>query len=116
MWHLYLFSSLPAGGCLWMAEKPFVMPNKEIRYLWDTGNPQPILNLSVKETIIGNNINAPILSFTINASKTNNKTWVDRVDEFSLNLNEKNAFSDDDGVCFFIIKRNENDFSENHIS
>ena len=38
--------------------------------------------------------------------------WADPVDEFSLNLNEKNAFSHDDGAYFFIIKRNEDDFSK----
>ena len=62
------------------------------------------------ETIKENTNNAPGSSLT-NAKETKIKTWADRVEEFSSNLNEKNAFSSDDGARFFIIKRNENDFS-----
>ena len=93
-----------------MAEKPFALPNKEMGYLWERGNPQPILFISIMETIIGNKSNAPGLSQITNSSKTNANTWADHVDEFSQNLN--NAFSDDDGTRFFIIKRNENYFSK----
>ena len=111
MWHSCLFIGLSVGGCLWVAEKPFALPNKEMGYLWDRGNPQPFLSFSIMETNTENTSNAPGSSL-VNAKKTRITTWADRVEEFSSNLNEKNAFSNDDGARFFIIKRNENDFSK----
>ena len=39
-------------------------------------------------------------------------TWADRVEEFSSNVNENNAFSSDYGLRFFIIKRTEYDFTK----
>ena len=38
-------------------------------------------------------------------------TWADRVEDISSNLIKKNTFSCDDEPRFFIIKRNENDFT-----
>ena len=111
MWHSCLFDGLSADRCLWVAEKPFALPNKEMGYLWDRGNPQPFYSFSLMETIIENTSNAPGSSL-INAKKSRITRWANRVEEFSSNLNEKNAFSNDDGARFFINKRNENDFSK----
>ena len=63
-------------------------------------------------TTIGNSNNASGSSLNANVSKNNVSSWADRVDEFSSTLQEKNAFSDDDGNRFFVIKRNEGDFSK----
>ena len=101
MWHSCLFDGLSAGGCLWVAEKPFALLYKEMGYLWDRGNPQPFLS-NFKYGDKENSSNAPGSSLT-NAKETRIKTWADRVDEFSSNLNEKNALSNDDGARFFVI-------------
>ena len=111
MWHSCLSTGLSAGGCLWGAEKPFALPNKEMGYLWDRGNPQPFLIFSIKVTTLRKPNKAPGSSLISSAQKANIKTWADIV-EFSFNLSENNAFSSDDGPCFFIIKRNENDFTK----
>ena len=95
-----------------MAEKPFALPNKEMGYLWDRGNPQPIIIFSLMATTLRKSNNAPGSSLISNASKTNMNTWADRVEEFSSNVNENNAFSSDYGLRFFIIKRTEYDFTK----
>ena len=111
--YVVLMSFQRSGGCLWVAEKPFAMPNKEIGYLWDRGNPHLILYfLSIMATTIWKPNYAPGLNLISNASKTNLNTWADCMEEFSSNLNDNNAFSNDGGPQFFIIKRNENDFTK----
>ena len=40
--YLYLFINFSASWCLWEAEKPFGLLNKEMGYLWDRGKPQSL--------------------------------------------------------------------------
>ena len=40
------------------------------------------------------------------------KSWADRAEEFSINLKEKNAFTNLDGENFFVIKRTDRDFTK----
>ena len=62
-------------------------------------------------TNIGNSNNASGSGLKVNAVTSKSKSWAERVDEFSSNLKEKNAFSNNE-ACFFIINRNEGDFSK----
>ena len=48
------------------------------------------------------------LSNTLNHAQT--RCWADRVEEFSSNLNQKNAFINEDYAHFFVIKWKEGDF------
>ena len=82
-----------------MADKPFALPNKEMGYLWVRGNPQLIFSLSIMITVEENTNNAPISSLNEHAGSSNTKSWADRVQEFSSNL-ETNTFCDDDDACF----------------
>ena len=59
-----------------------------------------------------NTNNASGSGLNTNAIKSNAKSWADRTEEFSSNLQQKNAFSDNEGPRFFVIKRNESDFSK----
>ena len=101
MWYLYLFNGLPAGGCLWMAEKPFALPSKGMGYLWDRGNPQPFSYLSIMATTIGNLNNASDSGLSANATTSKSKSWDERIDEFSSNCDYNNAFCNDDETRFF---------------
>ena len=112
MWHSCLFEGLSAGGCLWVAEKPFALPNKEMGYLWVKGNPHLIFSLSIMVTKEENMNNAPGSSLNDNDASSNKKSWADRVQEFSSNLETNNTFCEDDGARFFVIKRSEGDFSK----
>ena len=51
---VFIIFQLSVGGCLWVAEKLFVLPNKEMGYLWDRGNPQPYSYFLIKVTVLGN--------------------------------------------------------------
>ena len=95
-----------------MAEKPFALPNKEMGYLWDRGNAQPLSYFSIMATTLGNSNNASGSGLNANAMNSKLKSWDERVDEFSLNLEANNAFCDDDGTRFFVIKKSEGDFSK----
>ena len=112
MWYLYLFNGLSAGSCLLVAEKPFASPNKEMGYLWDRGNPQPFIFFSIMATINGNSCNATGSSQNANNEISNIKSWADSSEEFSTNLKERNAFTNLSGELFFVIKRNDGDFSK----
>ena len=83
-------------------------------YHWDTCGTEETFTLSYTLSIMARTIkilnNTPGSSLLSNAPKINLNTWVDCVEEFSSNLNDNNAFSNDDGPHFFIIKQNENDF------
>ena len=50
-------------------------------------------------TVEENTNNAPISSLNEHAGSSNTKSWADRVQEFSSNL-ETNTFCDDDDACF----------------
>ena len=63
-------------------------------------------------TNIGNSNNASGSGLNANAATSKSKSWDERVDEFSSNLDANNAFCDDDGTRFFVIKRSEGDFSK----
>ena len=120
-----------------MAEKPFALPNKEMGYLWDRGNPQPFFSLliMVADTGYSNNSSGSGLNTNIGKSeiksvisdkislvdslfntqgnpsettKSQKKSRADQVEDFSSNLQSKNIFSDDDGIRFFVIKRKGN--------
>ena len=86
MWILYLFNDLSAGGYLWVAEKPFALPNKEMGYLWVRGNPHLIYTFSIMVTTEENTTYAPGLSLNENPDSSNKKSWAVRVQEFSSNL------------------------------
>ena len=45
-----------------------------------------------------------------NAASSAKKSWADRVQEFSSNLETNNTFCDDNGTRFFGIKKSEGDF------
>ena len=49
---------------------------------------------------------------TNNSTKYNVNSWADRKEEFSSNLQEKNSFLISDEPRFYVIKRNEDDFSK----
>ena len=76
--------------------------------LWDRRNPP----LSIMVTTEENMNNAPGSSLNRNVSKTNINSSADCVYQFSFTLEVKNAFRDDDGNRFFVIKRNKGDFSK----
>ena len=115
MWYLYLFNGLSASWCLWVAEKPFALPNKEMGYLYDRGNPQPLSYLSFMATTLGNSNNASGSGLIANAVNSKLKSWVDHGEEFSTNLNEENAFRSDDGPQFFVIKEMKVTFQKRHL-
>ena len=59
----------------------------------------------------GNTSNASGSSQNANNGSSKNKSWADRVEEFSNNLKGKNAFANIDEEHFFVNKRNGGDFS-----
>ena len=61
-------------------------------------------------TTKGNENNAS--GSSLNPNQSQKCSWANRVEEFSSNLNEKNAFTYDDGARFFVIKRKDGDFSK----
>ena len=63
-------------------------------------------------TITWNSNNTSISGFNVNSAKSKTKFWADDLEEFSTNLNDKNAFANNDGKKFFAIKRSEDDFSK----
>ena len=80
-------------------------------YLWDRGKPQPLSYFSMMATILGNSNNASGSGQNANAANSKLKSWDKRVDELLSNLKEKNAFANNE-ACFFVMKRNEGDFSK----
>ena len=91
---------------------PLHCPTKK----WDTCGTEENLNLffllSIMARNIGNSNNASGSGLNANALISKSKFWDERVDEFSSNLNTNNAFCDDDGTRFFVMKRSKGDFSK----
>ena len=56
-------------------------------------------------TITGNSINASGLGQNAKEPYLKTKSWADREEEFYSNLKEENAFSQQDGTRFFVIKK-----------
>ena len=96
------------GGWL---RNPLYCPAKK----WDACGTKGTLNLSlifsIMATNIGNSNNAPGSSQSVSNKTSKLKSWADRTEEFSSNLKENNAFFNH-GERFFVIKRNDGDFSK----
>ena len=60
----------------------------------------------------GDMINVSNSSQIMNSANLPGNSWADRLEEFSANLKEKNAFTNHDRACFFVIKGNDGDFFE----
>ena len=117
---LHVFLMVSVGGCLWVAEKPFALPNKEMGYLWDRGNNQPFSYFSIMATISGNPNIVSGSNLISNDAKSElklvpsgvtsltteslgaiplgtlyslKKSWADQVEDFSSNLQSKNLFT-----------------------
>ena len=90
---------------------PLRCPTKK----WDTCGTEETLNLlfflSIMATNSGNTSNASGSSQNANNGSSKNKSWADRVEEFSDSLKGKNAFANIAEERYFVIKRNDGDFS-----
>ena len=109
--HIFSKVSQLVGVYGWL-RNPLRCPTKK----WDTCGTEETLTLSLILSIMvtteGNKNDAPGSSLTSNSIKSKENSWAERVDEFSSTLQTNNAFLDDDGTRFFVIKRKEGDFSK----